>query len=332
MTPSDDCRPAARPCVLAVHPGALGDVVLFGHLLARLEGEVVLVAGGEKGRLLAGCGVVGRAVDLEALPMHEVFTDTPPGDCALPGLLGGCERLVSCFASGDRRAEGRLAAMCGCGTAAFLPVRPPEGFAGHLLELWCDLLGLPADQAGRPRAWAVPEAARRGAREALRAAGAEPDGPYAVVHPGAGSPGKCWPLERFFDLARRLPQPVFVLGEVELDRWSAGPLAAVRDRFPTLACPPLDALAGALAGASVFVGNDSGPSHLAAAVGAPTVALFGPTRPEHFSPVGPAVRVVAAREVAAVSVSRVEAAVRSLAAGGRAADEARRASRGRRRP
>ena len=64
--------------ILAIHSGALGDVVLFGQLLGRLGGRVTLLAGGEKSRLLAGMGVVNRALDFAALPMHEAFSDAPP--------------------------------------------------------------------------------------------------------------------------------------------------------------------------------------------------------------------------------------------------------------
>ncbi len=63
--------------IIAIHPGALGDCILFGRLLWHLNAAVTLVAGGAKGRLLTGMGAVDRALDFDALPMHEVFSDTP---------------------------------------------------------------------------------------------------------------------------------------------------------------------------------------------------------------------------------------------------------------
>ena len=186
--------------ILAVHPGALGDVVLFGRLLERLDGRVTLVARGQKGRLLAALGVAAAAVDFDAVPMHEVFGDAPLAACRLAELLGRHERLISCFGEGDRAAERRLADLCGASEAAFLPTRPAESFGGHLLDLWADRLkdkypaasaALGAREAG---AWRVPDARRREAAEALGRAGLDAAGPYAIVHPGAGSPAKCWPL------------------------------------------------------------------------------------------------------------------------------------------
>jgi len=77
---------------------------------------------------------------------------------------------------------------------------------------------------------------------------------------------------------------------------------------------PLRTLAAVLARASVYLGNDSGVSHLAAAAGAPTVAVFGPTDPDRWSPVGPAVRTVRADtgSVGDVSVDAVVAAAAAV--------------------
>ncbi|MGB2822549.1 MAG: glycosyltransferase family 9 protein, partial [Phycisphaerae bacterium] len=72
----------------------------------------------------------------------------------------------------------------------------------------------------------------------------------------------------------------------------------------------LSVLAGALAGAACYLGNDSGVSHLAAAVGTRTIALFGPSNPRHFRPIGPRVRVLAAETMVAISVEDVLAALR----------------------
>jgi hypothetical protein len=307
--------------VLAIHSGALGDVILFGRLLSRLGGAVTLVAGREKGELLAGLGVVERCLDFDALPMHEVFCDARLEECRLPALLCGCDRLVSCFAAGDRGAELRLAALCGASSAAFLPVRPPAECSCHVVGLWEDLLGLPAGKHARP--WPVPGRWRRDAGRRLAEAGVDPQRPFVVIHPGAGSKDKCWPLAGFVELAGLLGTApagrglnrccvVFVLGPVERDRWSAETVASLGRAYPLLTDLPLALLAGLLAAARAYVGNDSGVSHLAAAVGAPTLALFGPTRAEHFAPLGPAVSVLDAGEPPNASCREVLSALSKL--------------------
>jgi hypothetical protein len=103
---------------------------------------------------------------------------------------------------------------------------------------------------------------------------------FAVIHPFASSPGKRWPMEKFQKVAQRLPIPV---------RWCAGP----EEPLPgAVRIADLYELACWLAGARVYIGNDSGVSHLAAAVGTPVVALFGPTDPAIWSPRGTRVRVL----------------------------------------
>ncbi len=293
--------------VLAVHPGALGDIVLFGRLLERIGGSITLAARGERGRLLEGLGVVGRALDFDALPMHELFTDDPLTEARLPALLGEHDRLVSCFATGDTRAELRLSAAAAVGQSAFLPIRCDEGFQCHLLDLWFDLLMVPAMTAGEvTSAWHVPPAWVDEGQGLLRKAGVDPAAPYVVLHPGAGSPDKCWGLDRYLQIADELRGRVGVVvtvGPVEMERW--GGVLTELQRVSVLADPPLSALAGVLTGAGAYLGNDSGPSHLAAAVGAPTLALFGPTRAEHFAPLGPRVRTRSGRTMGDIALAPV---------------------------
>jgi len=304
--------------VLAIHAGALGDVILMGHLLAGLGGRTTIVARGELAGLLAG-PAANAAMDFDALPMHEVFLDDPPADCALAGLLGRHDALVSWFAAGDERAEARLVEMCGASQVAFLPTRPPEDFAGHLLELWAGELPASWSAATRgqltcPPAWSIPGAWSAAAAAALGELGIQVPGRYAVIHPGAGAEAKCWPLEGFLEVASTLRggglAVVFALGPVELDRWPERRVRRVCGAFPVLAGERLSVLAGVLAGAAGYLGNDSGVSHLAAAVGTRTVALFGPTDPKHFHPLGPHVQVLKGRRTSDIQVQRVSALAR----------------------
>lgn len=125
---------------------------------------------------------------------------------------------------------------------------------------------------------------------------------FAAIHPFSGSARKNWPLERY--RALRLDLPV---------EFTAGPEEKLGEarRFDDLA-----ELARWLASARVYIGNDSGISHLAAALGTPTVALFGPTRPEVWAPRGPQVKILAKSDLEAIEVDAVEQAVRDLLSGG----------------
>jgi ADP-heptose:LPS heptosyltransferase len=108
-----------------------------------------------------------------------------------------------------------------------------------------------------------------------------------AIHPYSGSPSKNWPLENFQALAR-----------LEPFEWC-------HDRFDDLG-----ELADWLSAARLFVGNDSGITHLAAAVGAPTLALFGPTDPAVWAP--RAAHVIRRQPIEAITVDQVHRAVIDL--------------------
>jgi heptosyltransferase-3 len=112
----------------------------------------------------------------------------------------------------------------------------------------------------------------------------------AVLHPVAATPEKTWPADGFLKVARHLRQsgvePVFIGGP-------ADDLSAFAE-FRTLGGAPLRGIKNLLAEASLFVGNDSGPAHMAAAFGLPVVVIFGVSDLEIWGPWRTASEVIAA--------------------------------------
>ena len=104
--------------------------------------------------------------------------------------------------------------------------------------------------------------------------------PYVVIHPFASAAAKAWPVERFAALAAQLNQmglqPVIVAGPYDDTGWFTA--------FEVLRNAPLSKVKNVMASASLFVGNDSGPAHIAAAFGVPVVVLFGPSDPVTWAP------------------------------------------------
>jgi ADP-heptose:LPS heptosyltransferase len=140
-----------------------------------------------------------------------------------------------------------------------------------------------------------------------------------AVHPGSGGRRKCWPLERYFELIARLakgPRPFFLLfsGPAEedlkerIDRFVLG-----RDDAVHVAGGKLTAAASMLSRCDLYVGNDSGFSHLAAAMNCHVLALFGPTDPAVWKPMGSRVEVVSAGYAAPVDLLSVETVYRKAA-------------------
>jgi heptosyltransferase III len=124
----------------------------------------------------------------------------------------------------------------------------------------------------------------------------------AVIHPFAASAAKAWPAQKFVEVAQRLEasgnQIVIIGGEAD----DFSPFRS----FHTLQGAPLSAIKSLLAGASFFIGNDSGPAHMAAAFGVPSVVLFAATDPEIWGPWRAPSEVIYAPEgIHTILVSRV---------------------------
>ena len=192
---------------------------------------------------------------------------------------------------------------------------------GHRLLHLAETLGVAP--APRPVAWFGPE-------EAARAAALLPGGPWLILGPTANWRVKMWPAERFIALAQALTAPQGLLpgarlailgGPGEAERAMAAPvLAALPEAVDLVGQLSLPEVAAVLSRAALFVGNDSGLMHIAAATGAPTLGLFGPTPASEYAPVGARAQAVLAEGPAAntpmqrLSVAQVtEAAQRVLA-------------------
>ncbi len=134
--------------------------------------------------------------------------------------------------------------------------------------------------------------------------------PYAVMHPFASSPRKTWPAERFLGIARRMAEEwgldtVFIGGREDDFR----PFASHR----VMAGAPLSEVKALLAGAALFVGNDSGPAHMAAALGIPVLVIFGDSDPQVWRPWKTVSEVIVARQgIASVSEAEVFGALLRL--------------------
>ena len=179
---------------------------------------------------------------------------------------------------------------------------PPAGgpHASRWLAGALDLLGIPSRSEPPPLGFT--DAERVDAEALTRDL---PRG-FLAIHPGSGSRRKNWPFDRFADTARRLSpgRPfLLVLGPAEADVVPPPGARVARGL-------PLRTLGAALAWAGLFLGNDSGVTHLAAACGTRTVALFGPTDPAQWAPVGRAVTTLraASGRLADLAVDEVVAA------------------------
>lgn len=144
-------------------------------------------------------------------------------------------------------------------------------------------------------------------RARLTATAKEPSA--AVIHPVAAAPAKTWHPEGFLEVARRLRAS----GAKVLFIGGPGDDLSPFHEFPALSGAPLERIKNVLASASLFVGNDSGPAHMAAAFGVPSVVLFGTSDPAIWGPWRTPSEVVSAPGgIAAITADQVFQALARL--------------------
>jgi ADP-heptose:LPS heptosyltransferase len=275
----------------AAHPNAVIDVLVAPDSRFVLEGNPsvsrVLLYDSPRFRRAASGGAVPESLAEAVRDRYSAVVELR-GDwrtLRLPFRVGATRRVDR----GTMRLKGWLARR--------VPPRggrPPRHEVETNLEIVKPLLrrsGSRGLDPNRVRVVIHPSGkARESARSKLRSAGGDADRPFVCIHPGASRPAKAWNDARFaavadWILAHYHAQVVFVGSEAERVT-EAAVRASVKERGTIwlTGALTLDEVAALLMDAKLFLGNDGGPAHLAAAAGAPAVVLFGPTDPRRFGP------------------------------------------------
>jgi ADP-heptose:LPS heptosyltransferase len=276
--------------LLILHPGALGDVVATFPAILELRRRfrpVSLLCQGHIAALAARLGVIDVPLALESAGFAALYG--APGSLRAGGRLRPCRHMLV-FSACPELAVTLRRCLPGAALHRMAP-RPPPDLNTHVLQHLYDQLaacGL-LTPAVRPAPAAGP----------FRAPSPHPSPPGGdapiLLHPGAGSPRKRWPLPYLLAVAagleaRRL-QPAFLLGPAEQDL-AARLQAPQHPKRPIHRVADLAALQQLLETAGGLIGNDSGVSHLSAFLGLPTVAVFGPSSARRWAPSGPAAAAV----------------------------------------
>jgi ADP-heptose:LPS heptosyltransferase len=301
MTLLQQLPPGSRVCVIRLR--SLGDCVLTTPGLSLLKQsrpdlEIGVAVEPQFAAVFEGNPAVSRIIE----PNWVAVRKSKPKLCL--NLHGGTRSLWMTLFSGAKWRAGfvhhsfTFAYNMKIGRAQdILHVRGVVHTAEHLASAFF-AMGVPISDV--PRAQLYPNPAEVDALPVR--------GRYAVLHPFAASPEKTWPAEKFCELARFLKlwnlEPVILAGpEDDASLFSAhvvfrGSLSQAK---------------ALISEASLFVGNDSGPAHIAAAFGLPTLVLFGPSKPAIWGPWRTESEIVVGPDgLARVPVSRVVAALERL--------------------
>jgi ADP-heptose:LPS heptosyltransferase len=295
--------------VLVIHQGALGDFILALPVLSNLNkalrhSRLVLMGFPRILELVEKRYYADEVLSIDQKGMASFYVREGNLDVALSHFFKQFGLVVVFGKDGGGALLGNLRRVCG---GQLLPINPfPLGGERiHLTDHLLRELGryhFPIDET-TPRLY-LTEKDREWAKNFYEGKGLSPGerAKIIVIHPGSGSRKKSWPLDRFLDLIGYLQKNVgskmlVVIGPAESGeiqrafeklKWEMGadaPLLAKGFSLPETA--------SLMEGCRFFIGNDSGITHMAAALGVPTVALFGPTDPNIWAPRGEKVTVVA---------------------------------------
>lgn len=277
--------------IIFLAPADLGETVLasgaVAHALRDPGDELTIVGGPEAAALFRGA------------PSAKICL---PEQGALTFAMGVRLQPVRCDILID--AQGGMAGRVIPANARIK--LKPASVLRHLVEAWGEAAGV--ERALAPKLW-VDEAARTAAAEVVSDAA-----PLLVLAPGGVTAAKRWPQERFAAVARRLVDGplqsarVVVLGAAARDADITRAIVSSLDADGVAARDlgqGLDLLAAAalMERATLCVGNDNALTHIGAAMGAPTLTLFGPTDERVRAPYGPRARTLRGRRLEEIAAS-----------------------------
>ena len=294
--------------VLVIHQGAIGDFVLALPALRVLRktfptARSVIMGYPRILELVEKRFYAEEIVSVDRKGMASFFVRGGALDADLSGFFSAFDLIVVFTKDGEgplignlrRVSQGRILHV-----TPFPPMHERTHLSEHLLrELRRYSLSMPGQE---PRLYLTRADQERGANYCERKGLTFTESTRTIViHPGSGSKRKVWPVDRFVELMRRLERAdgtraLVVLGPAEgaevhkafeAVAWEMGPAAPIFLKGLTLL-----ELASVIEASRLFLGNDSGITHMAAALGVPTVAIFGPSDPKIWSPWGRHVALV----------------------------------------
>ena len=276
--------------ILVIRSGAIGDVILTLPALGALRHAFPLATidlMGNPRRLVFAQhpAYADQILDMEHWDLYRLFSPSATVSDRCTTYLDTCEMVLAYLPVSDHSFTQRLRRLCAGQVTVWSP-HPSPGLhsSAHLLRPVEAFLSTPPDPC--PRIYLEPFAVAA-AERFWRTVGL-PDTGVIALHPGSGGTHKLWPVTGWQHVLAWAAQQhipcLIVSGPAERQRVTALLQSAPAYHWPCAEQLPLPHLAALLARCQMLVGHDSGITHLAAAVGLTTLALFGPTDPLVWGP------------------------------------------------
>ncbi len=292
--------------ILVIRPGAIGDALLTFPVLKALKEHyggtrIRLVSNAQVLPLAHAFGVAEETYDFQDVQWSELFSSNGIHTPSMRDLLAKTDLAICWMRDLDGIIEHNFK-MSGVKQSIITSGRPSADEHLHIVDYLAGTIGLPdiGTLFIAPSSWGFLNSYSNNT-------------PYVAIHPGSGAEEKCWPTARFAEVIKRLWEqnyPVLLLaGPADLKRvddlLKQLSLPPPPENFKMLSHAPLMEVAQQLQQCRCYLGNDSGITHLAAMLGVPTVAIFGPTDPTIWRPMGPFVRVIQGHALEDVTIDDV---------------------------
>ena len=305
-----------------LQPGAIGDCILTLPLAKFMKdnlqlGGVDILGHTEYTGILPGRTCIDGICSMDSMDLHRLFAEPNMFDLAdrdpLINVFNDYAWIVTFLGEPNGNFEQNLIFTANCSHSAeviTLSMKPPEGFCRHLTEFYtqqfkdqsgfsfhreASLTGESSTARFSDILITATEADRDRGKEILEEIDFDFSKKLIIIHPGSGGLNKCWHLDNFLAVAEQARskgiEVIFLLGPAELDRFTKTRIQDIKNVAKCLVDLSLTQVVGLLSCTDGFVGNDSGVTHLAGGLGIRTLAIFGPTNPAVYKPIGPAVTV-----------------------------------------
>jgi heptosyltransferase-3 len=310
---AEAARRAVRGVIL--QPGAIGDCVLTLPLTEFMKdclslGGVDILGHTEYIGILPGRTCVDGIRSIDSVDLHRLFAETnafelADGD-ALINVFGDYAWIVTFLGEPDSNFEKNLIFTANCSRSVeiiTLSVKPLEKSSAHISDFYIQQFIAQSGLSIEPRPVIKTKSLIKATkadinkgREILEEINVDSFEKIVVIQPGSGGLNKRCHLDNFLAISRQLTSKdikvIFLLGPAELDSFGKEAIKNINNTAKCLTDLSLTQVLELLSCADILLGNDSGITHLAAAMGVKTVAIFGPTDPKVYRPIGPAVTVL----------------------------------------
>jgi len=299
---------------LIIQPGAIGDCILTLPLAAFMKealqlGGVNILGHTEYLGIFPGRTCVDSVSSIDLIDLHRLFTESKTFNLddrdPLIRIFSGYSWVASFIGDPGGDFEQNLIFTTNCShnsEVITLSLRPPDDFSEHLssfyinefIEQSCLNLEITYDVSTDNLIKATQTDIIKG-KEFLQESGINPNKKICVIQPGSGAINKCWHIDNFIAIAQELKnkdvEVIFLLGPVELEKFSKVKIKNLQNSAKCFKDLSFLEVLRLLCCAEIFIGNDSGITHLAASLGIKTYAIFGPTNPEIYKPLGLKVKI-----------------------------------------